>query len=64
MTVNVAKSTTEIVPGAVVPVGYSETTGVPPEYSWKESCEASMATLIGPTVAMAVARAVIYPRNL
>ena len=35
VTVNVARSTTETVPVAVEPVGYSATTGVPLEYSWK-----------------------------
>ena len=35
VTVNEARSTTETVPVAVVPVGYSATTGVPLEYSWK-----------------------------
>ena len=35
VTLKEARSTTEMVPGAVLPVGYSATTGVPLEYSWK-----------------------------
>ncbi len=56
MTEKEARLTTEIVPVAMEPVGYVETTGVPLEYSWKSLGGRNTASLVGDVGGAAIGR--------